>query len=262
MRAYRVGVVVAALVWVVSTSTAVAQPPAQGGLPSLAERVSALAAEVASLGNVPSVVPLAVRNLKPRGNAFGCSLDTGAFTEMLLTARCPTPGSDPVSGLAASLVTPPDMAYAYDGLYLCGVANNQFADRLDTNGSPLRVRLSIFFNELVATNGGGISVRNRDTSIDLTRRGLDFTVEVQQLRSLETDASTAGLRPCVVLPFAQGTQSGNQPRLPGDVYIPDTQVNIFISLPDMVPTTAAQFGDSLVISELGFTVAGRRPPQP
>jgi hypothetical protein len=45
--------------------------------------------------------------------------------------------------------------------------------------------------------------------------------------------------------FADGVQDGNQPRLPNDIWIPTSEVEIFMSMPPMQPAVRGQFGDFL-----------------
>jgi hypothetical protein len=249
-----------------ATMATPAEPPAEGVPPPAAGGVPSIAKQVNELSALPRVVPLSVRNLIPRGNALGCDLQAVDFGDLLLRALCNEFAdiSQPQSGFAASLMTAADMAYTYDGIYICGLVDNELADRT-VFGQPARIRLSIYFPELMTTTDGGLLLQKRDSSINLTRRGLDFTFAAHELRSAEVDAESAGSRRCVTLRFAQGTQSGDQPRLPNDVWVPTSQVSLFMALPPLLPwsfTPPLQSGNIFSVSEIGLTVAGRRPVEP
>jgi hypothetical protein len=266
MRVFTAGLVVGALTaTLLIAAPARAQVPVQGGTPTaldaLAQRVADLEQQLDALGFVPRVVPLAVRNLSPRGDALGCDLRATEFGDLVLRVFCNTPRAEPVRSTAAFLVTPANPDYTYDGIYVCGVVNNALADRQEF-GNPVRFRVSIYFGEVLDDGAGGLVVQRRDSAINSARRGLDFLFEAQALRAIEVDAASAGLRPCVTLPFSQGLTSGDQPRLPGDIWAdPDTQVNLFIGLPPMQETDlVAGTGDRFSVSEIGLTVAGRRVP--
>jgi hypothetical protein len=105
-------------------------------------------------------------------------------------------------------------------------------------------------------------MQRRDNSLDVSRRSLKFEIPATAFTPLEVDAASAGRRPCVTLRFAQGTPDGGQPGLPNGIWIPETEVDVFISMPPMLPTATGQFGDFLLLSQAGLTVAGRRPPAP
>ena len=148
------------------------------------------------------------------------------------------------------------MAYTYDGLYLCGITSTGLRDR----GAVLR--LSMYFHELVIDDSGERIMQRRDNSLDVSRRGLRFDIPATAFTPLESDAATAGQRPCVTLRFAQGTPDGGQPGLPNGIWTPETEADIFISMPPMLPTATGQFGDFLLLSQAGLTVAGRRSAAP
>jgi hypothetical protein len=227
-------------------------PGVEGGLP-------ALAARVASLESLPTGIPVAVRHIEGRGNGLGCDLEAVGTSEVLLRARCNAAANPetPQFGLGVSLLTPVDMGYVYDGLYICGVVSPGLAER-----SP-SMSLAVYFHELITAEDGSRLLQKRDTALNFARRGLTFAVPTGQLLPLEVDAASAGLRPCVTLRFADGQQSGDQPRLPGDIWAPTTQLSLFISVPPMLPLVPPSYpGDSIVVSEVGLTVAGRRPSVP
>jgi hypothetical protein len=206
-------------------------------------------------GATPRVVPLALRSMTGRGNALGCDLEVDTSGEGLFRVRCNEFADTTTlkSGTAIFMQTPPDQAYAYDGLYVCGVASEGLRARNAV------FRLVLYFDELQIDATGTRVLQKRNSSIDATRRGLRFDINATDLTPLETDASTAGRRPCVTLPFSQGIQDGGQPRLPGDVWVPTTDVTLFLQMPAMLPVATGQFGDFLLVSQVGLAVAGPRP---
>ena len=105
-------------------------------------------------------------------------------------------------------------------------------------------------------------LQRRDSSLNSSRRALLFEFPATALTPLEVDAASAGRRPCVTLRFADGVQDGGQPRLPGDIWIPSAEVNVYMPMPPMLLTNQSQFGDFLLLSQVGLTVAGRRPAVP
>lgn len=241
--------VTAAIEAVASRVGAVEQ--AVAGLPALEARVDALSV-------LPPTVPLSVRDAAGRGNPFGCDLVAAADNEPVFRVRCNEFAdiTELKTGTAVFLPSPPDMAYTYDGLYLCGIASQGLRDR------PQPLRLSIYFHELVIDDSGERIMQRRDNSLDVSRRSLKFEIPATAFTPLEVDSASSGQRPCVTLRFAQGTPDGGQPGLPNGIWTPETEVDIFISMPPMLPTFQNQFGDFLLLSQAGLTVAGRRPAAP
>jgi hypothetical protein len=221
------------------------------GLPALESRV-------AELSVLPPTVPLSVRDAAGRGNALGCDLVSASDNEPVFRVRCNEAAdiSQLMTGTALFLTTPPDMAYTYDGLYLCGITSTGLRDRAAT------LRLTMYFHELVIDDSGERIMQRRDNSLNVSRRSLKFDVPATALTPLEVDSASSGRRPCVTLRFALGTPDGGQPGLPNSIWTPETEVDIFISMPPMLPTATGQFGDFLLLSQAGLTVAGRRPPAP
>lgn len=211
---------------------------------------------------LPKVVPLSLRDFEGRGNALGCDLagQTGSF-EPVFRVRC-NEAADLTTlktGTALSFVSPVEMSYTYDGLYLCGITSQGLRDR------SANLQLTIYFHELEIAESGERFMQRRDTGLNANRRGLDFSIPATAFTPLETDAASNGRRPCVTLRFAEGSQNGDQPRLPGDIWIPQAEANVFIRLPGMLPVGdigSNQFGDFLLVSQAGLTVAGRRPAEP
>jgi len=241
--------VTAAIEAVASRVGAVEQ--AVAGLPALESRVT-------DLSVLPRVVPLSVRDAAGRGNALGCDLVGESDNEPVFRVRCNETAdvSQTMTGTALFLTSPPDMAYTYDGLYLCGITSTGLRDRAAT------LRLSIYFHELVIDDSGERIMQRRDNSLNVSRRSLKFDIPATAFTPLEVDAAASGQRPCVTLRFAEGTPDGGQPGLPNGIWTPETEVDIFISMPPMLPTFQNQFGDFLLLSQAGLTVAGRRPAAP
>lgn len=221
------------------------------------EGLPALAARLAALEPLPAVVPLSLNDAVGRGNALGCDLTAVEGFEKSFRVSCNefADVTEPQSGTQVRLSSPPDMAYTYDGLYLCGISSGGLRSRGET------FRLSIYFHE-VDVVGGEVTMQRRDNSLDMSRRGLKFVIPATALTPLEVDAASAGRRPCVTLRFSEGEQDGGQPPLPGHVWVPTAEAAVFVSMPPMLPATTAQFGDFLTISQVGLTVAGRRPLVP
>ncbi len=224
---------------------------AVAGLPALEARID-------DLSVLPRAVPLSVRDAAGRGNALGCDLVAASDNEPVFRVRCNEFAdiSEPKTGTALFLTSPPDMAYTYDGLYLCGITSTGLRDRAAT------LRLTMYFHELVIDDSGERLMQRRDNSLDVSRRGLEFEIPATAFTPLEVDSASSGKRPCVTLRFAQGTPDGGQPGLPNGIWTPETEADIFISMPPMLPTATGQFGDFLLLSQAGLTVGGRRSAAP
>ncbi len=222
------------------------------GLPAIQSAISELAV-------LPPVVPLSVADATGQGSLVGCELVGEGSSERRFGVRCP-PGADvtaPHSGTALFLTDGPDMAYTYDGLYLCGLASPGLRER----GATFTVYM--YFHELEIAADGERTLRRRDSSFNSARRGVRFIVPATALAPIELDAASAGKRPCVTLRFAEGVQDGDQPRLPNDIWIPSTELMLYMPMPAMLPIAISNPDfDYLYLSQVGLTVAGRRPAAP
>lgn len=57
------------------------------------------------MGVLPEVVPLATRNLTPRGHALGCDLEGVDSGDLLFRPRCNVDTTEPKDGLGITLAT-------------------------------------------------------------------------------------------------------------------------------------------------------------
>jgi hypothetical protein len=208
---------------------------------------------------LPSVMPLSIRNIVGFGTAVGCELaEQERSSSQLFKPECNENYDTevPVRPLSVELTSPVDTAYMYDGLYICAIVSPTAAARTDVFGNPAFLQIWIYFDDLFDDGNGNLAFYKRNSGLNAERRGLSFTVLASDL-TLAPNATGADPLPCVVLPFAAGTQDGDLP-LVGDVWKSNTEAKLFIRLPALLAQAPGFFGESIQFYQIGLLVNGYR----